>query len=96
MQGNHQPDRQNRRQAAFADFTDPVLGNHLADGRLGNDLAEGVDGQGVNEFGAISIDTALIIGADEDIVEMKNGCMCCTVFSPVSASLRRIVCYVSR
>jgi G3E family GTPase len=32
-----------------------------------------------NEFGAISIDTDLIIGADEDIVEMKNGCMCCTV-----------------
>jgi len=32
-----------------------------------------------NEFGAISIDTALIIGADEDVVEMKNGCMCCTV-----------------
>jgi DNA-binding CsgD family transcriptional regulator len=50
MQGHHQPDRQHRRQAAFADFADPFLGKHLADGRLGNDLAEGVDGQGIAEL----------------------------------------------
>src|SRR5438445_1351567 len=33
----------------------------------------------VNEFGEIGIDNDLIIGADEEIFEMNNGCICCTV-----------------
>ena len=33
----------------------------------------------VNEFGEIGIDNDLIIGADEEIFEMNNGCVCCTV-----------------
>ena len=33
----------------------------------------------VNEFGEIGIDNDLIIGADEEVFEMKNGCGCCTV-----------------
>lgn len=33
----------------------------------------------VNEFGEIGIDNQLAIGADEDILEMNNGCICCTV-----------------
>ena len=32
-----------------------------------------------NEFGEIGIDNALVIGADEEIFEMNNGCICCTV-----------------
>jgi G3E family GTPase len=32
-----------------------------------------------NEFGEIGIDQALVIGADEEIFEMNNGCICCTV-----------------
>jgi G3E family GTPase len=33
----------------------------------------------VNEFGEIGIDHQLVVGADEEIFEMNNGCICCTV-----------------
>jgi G3E family GTPase len=32
-----------------------------------------------NEFGEIGIDDALVIESDEEIFEMNNGCICCTV-----------------
>ncbi len=32
-----------------------------------------------NEFGEVGIDQALVINADEEIFEMNNGCICCTV-----------------
>lgn len=32
-----------------------------------------------NEFGEVGIDHALVIDADEEIFEMSNGCICCTV-----------------
>jgi G3E family GTPase len=32
-----------------------------------------------NEFGEVGIDNELVIGADEEIFEMNNGCICCTV-----------------
>jgi G3E family GTPase len=33
----------------------------------------------VNEFGEIGIDNDLVVGAEEEIFEMNNGCVCCTV-----------------
>jgi G3E family GTPase len=33
----------------------------------------------VNEFGEVGIDHQLIVDADEEIFEMNNGCICCTV-----------------
>jgi len=33
----------------------------------------------VNEFGEIGIDGDLVVGADEEVFEMNNGCVCCTV-----------------
>jgi len=33
----------------------------------------------VNEFGEIGIDADLVVGADEEVFEMNNGCICCTV-----------------
>jgi G3E family GTPase len=32
-----------------------------------------------NEFGEIGIDQALVVNADEEVFEMNNGCICCTV-----------------
>ena len=32
-----------------------------------------------NEFGEVGIDNALLLTGDEQIVEMNNGCICCTV-----------------
>ncbi|ATQ41225.1 CobW family GTP-binding protein [Caulobacter mirabilis] len=33
----------------------------------------------VNEFGEVGIDNDLVVGADEEVFEMNNGCVCCTV-----------------
>src|ERR1700746_1630590 len=41
----------------------------------------------VNEFGEIGIDNDLVVGADEEVFEMNNGCVCCTV----RADLIRVV-----
>ncbi|MCY4232002.1 MAG: GTP-binding protein [Alphaproteobacteria bacterium] len=33
----------------------------------------------VNEFGEVGIDNDLVVNADEEVFEMNNGCICCTV-----------------
>ena len=33
----------------------------------------------VNEFGEIGIDNELIIKTTEDLIELSNGCICCTI-----------------
>ena len=33
----------------------------------------------VNEFGEIGIDNELIVSTDQDMVELTNGCICCTI-----------------
>jgi G3E family GTPase len=33
----------------------------------------------VNEFGEVGIDNQLVVSTDEEIFEMNNGCICCTV-----------------
>lgn len=32
-----------------------------------------------NEFGEVGVDQDLVIGAEEEVFEMNNGCICCTV-----------------
>src|ERR1700733_1532628 len=41
----------------------------------------------VNEFGAISIDAELIVGVDEDVLQINNGCICCTVRSDLVSTI---------
>ena len=45
----------------------------------------------INEFGAISIDHQLVIGADEEIVELNNGCICCRVRGDLIKSLGELL-----
>jgi len=33
----------------------------------------------INEFGELGVDNELVVGADEEVFEMNNGCICCTV-----------------
>jgi len=33
----------------------------------------------VNDFGAINIDTELVIGVKDDVISLANGCVCCTI-----------------
>jgi G3E family GTPase len=62
-----------------------VLTGFLGSGKttLVNHLLTEQHGQRIaiieNEFGEIGIDDALVIDADEEIFEMNNGCICCTV-----------------
>lgn len=41
----------------------------------------------VNEFGAISIDAELVVGVDEEILQINNGCICCTVRSDLVSTI---------
>lgn len=44
----------------------------------------------INEFGSISIDHQLVVGADEEIVELNNGCLCCRVRGDLIKSLNSL------
>lgn len=33
----------------------------------------------VNDFGAVNVDAALITAADDDMIALSNGCVCCTM-----------------
>jgi cobalamin biosynthesis protein CobW len=51
----------------------------------------------VNEFGEIGIDRELMLGcgdgpcAEDDIVELANGCICCTVADDFVPTMRRLI-----
>jgi len=51
-----------------------TLLNHILTERHGEKIAV-IE----NEFGEVGIDNALLLSGDEQIVEMNNGCICCTV-----------------
>ena len=44
----------------------------------------------VNEFGAISIDDKLVSGRSDDLIELANGCICCTMAGDLLGALRRL------
>ena len=44
----------------------------------------------INEFGAVSIDQQIVVGADEEIVELNNGCLCCRVRGDLIKSLNEL------
>ena len=44
-----------------------------------------------NEFGEIPIDHDLVIGVDDDIFEMNNGCICCSIKGDLIATLNRLI-----
>jgi G3E family GTPase len=41
----------------------------------------------VNEFGAVGIDHHLLIASDQEVIQMNNGCICCTVQGDLLRSL---------
>ena len=41
----------------------------------------------INEFGAVSIDHELLRSADETIITLGNGCLCCKTSSDLAATL---------
>jgi G3E family GTPase len=45
----------------------------------------------VNEFGEVGIDHHLLISSDQEVVEMSNGCICCTVRGDLVRSLFQLL-----
>ena len=45
----------------------------------------------VNEFGEIGIDHDLIVSTDEELFEMNNGCVCCTVRGDLIRTLHELL-----
>src|ERR1041384_7529823 len=44
-----------------------------------------------NEFGEVGVDHQLVIGAEEEIFETSNGCICCTVRGDLIRILNQLV-----
>ncbi|WP_404790917.1 CobW family GTP-binding protein [Altericista sp. CCNU0014] len=45
----------------------------------------------VNEFGDINIDSQFLIALDENIIELNNGCICCTINNNLAEAVWRIL-----
>ncbi|WP_144161402.1 CobW family GTP-binding protein [Paraburkholderia sp. BCC1885] len=45
----------------------------------------------VNEFGEVGIDGQLIVAEEQALVEINNGCVCCTVRADLVASIRQLL-----
>jgi G3E family GTPase len=45
----------------------------------------------VNEFSELGIDSELIVSADDDMVELENGCICCSINNNFVDSIFRIL-----
>jgi G3E family GTPase len=45
----------------------------------------------INEFGEIGIDHQLVVATEDEIVEMNNGCICCTVRNDLIQAIERIL-----
>ena len=45
----------------------------------------------VNEFGDINIDSQLLVSMDEDMLELSNGCICCTINDDLVDAVYRVL-----
>ncbi len=45
----------------------------------------------VNDFGSINIDASLVVGVDGDLVELSNGCICCSIRDDLVEGLERLL-----
>ncbi len=45
----------------------------------------------VNEFGDINIDSQFLIAVEEDMIELTNGCICCTINNSLTDAVYRVL-----
>ena len=45
----------------------------------------------VNDFGEINIDAELVVGVEQDVVSLANGCVCCQVRDDLVTSITETV-----
>jgi G3E family GTPase len=72
--------------AGFLGSGKTTLLNHILVNRHG--VKTGVI---VNEIGEIGIDAELIVAADQDMIELNNGCICCSLNNDLSDAVIRIL-----
>jgi G3E family GTPase len=63
-----------------------TLVNNLLASKAGEEI-----GVIVNEFGEVGIDGDLIIADEEALIEIRNGCICCTVRTDLVASVKLLL-----
>ncbi len=73
-----------------------VIGGFLGAGKttLVNRLIPAIDrrvGVLVNDFGELSIDQRLIVAAEDDVVALSNGCICCSMRDGVMSTVYRVL-----
>ena len=45
----------------------------------------------VNDFGAINIDAELVVGVQDDVISLANGCVCCTVRDDLVETVMQVI-----
>ena len=50
----------------------------------------------INEFGEIGLDHALVEHSDENIVELQNGCICCTIQGDLQNTMLNLIDKMSK
>ena len=50
----------------------------------------------INEFGEVGLDHALVESSDENIVELQNGCICCTIRGDLNKTLLDLFTQMSK
>jgi len=72
--------------AGFLDSGKTTLLNHILSNRQGLKIAVIV-----NEIGAVGIDGELVIAADDSMVELANGCICCSINNDLVDAVFRVL-----
>ena len=79
-----------------------VLSGYLGAGKttILNRVLAGTDGPRlavlVNDFGSINIDAALVRQRGRDVMELSNGCVCCTIGDDLGETLTAIAAQPER
>jgi G3E family GTPase len=50
----------------------------------------------VNDFGAIDIDAALVSEVADEVIQLSNGCICCTINGDLYAAVKRVLALTPR
>ena len=45
----------------------------------------------VNDFGAINVDAELIVGVQDDVISLANGCVCCTIRDDLVETVEQVI-----
>jgi G3E family GTPase len=73
-----------------------IVGGFLGAGKttLLNHLLHAADrrlGVLVNDFGSINVDASLVVGVEGDMVQLSNGCICCSIQNDLVEGIERLL-----